>query len=55
MLTPEFNTERYIGHYTTITWRSKNWIEYNDMELAEKKIKRTNHVHPHILMYINNN
>jgi len=48
--------EHGIGHYTAISRRSESWIEYDDLiPTAHKSIKRTNYVHPHVLMYINDN
>jgi len=48
--------EHSIEHYTAISRRSESWIEYDDLvPTAHKSIKKTNHVHPHVLMYINDN
>ncbi|XP_077259727.1 uncharacterized protein LOC143896052 [Temnothorax americanus] len=37
MLTRGSDTDKCTGHYTAITRRSENWIEYNDLQVAEKK------------------
>lgn len=30
-----------LGHYTTIVKRTGNWVEYNDLSLTEKELKKT--------------
>jgi len=48
--------EHSIGHYTAINRWSESWIEYDDLvPTAHKSIKKTNYIHPHVLMYINGN
>lgn len=41
-----------IGHYTAIVPRPGNcWVEYNDLALSEKSIKKITDINPHLLVY----